>query len=235
ADDFVITSKSKELLEGEIQPLVVQFLQERGLELSPTKTVITHVEQGFDFLGQNVRRYPNGKLLIKPSKKNVGTFLDGIRQTIKAAHGVSAADLIDQLNPKIRGWANYHRHVVSKRTFGRVDHTLFSSLWKWARRRHPNKSPRWFKPKYFDQHGNRDWSFFGETCDDEGRPTKVRLYYAKSTPIKRHVKVKGEANPYDPKPTSKNAKGLTCWKRFGVPALFAISGMSNVDSAPSAT
>ena len=198
ADDFVITSKSKELLEGEIKPLVGQFLQERGLELSPTKTVITHVEKGFDFLGHNVRRYPNGKLLIKPSKKNVGTFLDGIRRTIKAAHGVSAADLIDQLNPKIRGWANYHRHVVSKRTFGRVDYTLFSSLWKWARRRHPNKSPRWFKSKYFERRGNRDWSFFGETCDDEGRPTKVRLYYAMSTPIQRHVKVKGEANPYDP-------------------------------------
>jgi RNA-directed DNA polymerase len=198
ADDFVITSKSKELLEGEIKPLVEQFLQERGLELSPTKTVITHVEHGFDFLGQNVRRYPNGKLLTKPSKKNVGTFMKGIRRTIKAAHGVSAADLIDQLNPKIRGWANYHRHVVSKRTFGHVDRNIFSSLWQWARRRHPNKSPRWFKPKYFDRHGNRDWSFFGETCDDEGRPTKVWLYYSKSTPIKRHVKVKGEANPYDP-------------------------------------
>ena len=198
ADDFVITSKSKELLEGEIKPLVEHFLQERGLELSPKKTVITHVEHGFDFLGQNVRRYPNGKLLIKPSKKNVKTFLDGIRRTIKAAHGMSAADLIDQLNPKIRGWANYHRHVVSKRTFGRVDLSIFSSLWRWARRRHPNKSPRWFKPKYFDRRGNRDWSFFGETCDDEGQPNKVWLYHAMSTPIKRHVKVKGEANPYDP-------------------------------------
>jgi RNA-directed DNA polymerase len=156
------------------------------------------VEHGFDFLGQNVRRYPKGKLLTKPSKKNVGTFMKGIRRTIKAAHGVSAADLIDQLNPKIRGWANYHRHVVSKRTFGHVDRNIFSSLWQWARRRHPNKSPRWFKPKYFDRRGNRDWSFFGEPCDDEGRPTKVWLYYAKSTPIKRHVKVKGEANPYDP-------------------------------------
>jgi RNA-directed DNA polymerase len=198
ADDFVITSKSKELLEGEIKPLVERFLQERGLELSPTKTVITHVEHGFDFLGQNVRRYPNGKLLIKPSKKNVGAFLDGIRRIIKAAHGVSAADLIDQLHPKIRGWANYHRHVVSKHAFGHVDRNIFSSLWQWARRRHPNKSTRWFKPKYFDRRGNRDWSFFGETCDDEGRPNKVWLYYAKSTPIKRHVKVKGEANPYDP-------------------------------------
>src|SRR5215469_14035707 len=116
ADDFVITGRTKELLEGKVRPIVEKFLQERGLELSPTKTVITHVEKGFDFLGQHVRRYPNGKLLIKPSKKNVGTFLKGIRRIIKDAHGVPAADLIDQLNPKIRGWANYHRHVVSKRT-----------------------------------------------------------------------------------------------------------------------
>src|SRR6202140_65947 len=120
ADDFVITSKSKELLEGEVQPVVEQFLQQRGLELSLKKTVITHVEKGFDFLGQNVRRYPNGKLFITPSKKNVGTFLKGIGRIIKDAHGVSAVDLIDQLNPKIRGWANYHRHVVSKDTFGHV-------------------------------------------------------------------------------------------------------------------
>jgi RNA-directed DNA polymerase len=103
ADDFIITGRTKELLEGEIRPLVEQFLQKRGLELSPTKTVITHVEQGFDFLGQNVRKYPKGKLLIKPSKKNVKVFLDGIRKIIKAALGMSAAELIDWLNPKIRG------------------------------------------------------------------------------------------------------------------------------------
>jgi RNA-directed DNA polymerase len=198
ADDFVITSKSKELLEGEIKPLVEQFLQGRGLELSPTKTVITHVEHGFDFLGQNVRRYPNGKLLIKPSKKNVGTFLNGIRRIIKDARGMSAADLIDQLNPKIRGWANYHRHVVSKSTFERVDCNIFSSLWQWARRRHPNKPSRWVKAKYFERRRDCDWTFFDETCDDEGRPRKVWLFHAESTPIKRQVKVQGEANPYDP-------------------------------------
>ena len=120
--DFIITGRTKELLEGEIKPLVEQFLQKRGLELSPVKTVITHVEKGFDFLGQNVRKYPNGKLLIKPSKKNVKTFLGGIRKIIRAALGMSAADVIHELNPKIRGWANYHRHVVSKRTYVRVDH-----------------------------------------------------------------------------------------------------------------
>jgi RNA-directed DNA polymerase len=198
ADDFVITGRSKELLEGEIKPLVEQFLQERGLELSPAKTVITHVEKGFDFLGQNVRKYPNGKLLIKPSKKNIKTFLDGIRGNIKAALGMSAADLIDWLNPKIRGWSNYHRHVVSKRVFGRVDYAIFNHLWQWARRRHSNKSSRWLKQKYFEQHGGNNWSFFGEPCDNEGKPYKARLLLASRTPIQRHVKIKSAANPYDP-------------------------------------
>jgi RNA-directed DNA polymerase len=198
ADDFIITGRTKELLEGEVKPHVEQFLHERGLELSPTKTVITHVKQGFDFLGQNVRKYPNGKLLIKPSKKNVKAFLDGIRKTIKAALGMSAADLIDWLNPKIRGWANYHRHVVSKRVFHRVDHAIFISLWQWARRRHQQKSPGWLKRKYFERQGHNNWRFFGESCDNEGKPRKVHLLLASRTPIQRHVKVKSEANPYDP-------------------------------------
>jgi RNA-directed DNA polymerase len=198
ADDFIITGRTKELLEGEIKPLVEQFLQKRGLALSPAKTVITHVGKGFDFLGQNVRKYPNGKLLIKPSKKNVKTFLGGIRKTIKAALGMSAADLIGWLNPKIRGWVNYHRHVVSKRAFRHVDHTIFTSLWQWARRRHQKKSPGWLKQKYFERQGGNNWIFFGESCDNEGIPHKLRLLLASSTPIQRHVKVKGEANPYDP-------------------------------------
>ena len=194
ADDFIVTSKSKELLEGDIKPLIEQFLRERGLELSPTKTVITHVKDGFDFLGHNVRRYPDGKRRIEPSKKNVKTFLDDIRRTIKAALGSSAADLIKELNPKVRGWANYHRHTMNKSTFARVDHEIFSSLWRWARRRHPGKTARWRKQKYFAQHSGQDWSFFGEMWDDDG----PRLLRASSTPIKRHIKVKGDANPYDP-------------------------------------
>ena len=198
ADDFVITSKSKEILEGKVQPVVEQFLQQRGLELSPKKTVITHVEKGFDFLGQNVRRYPNGKLLIKPSKKNLKTFLDGIRQTIRNARGMSAADLIDLLNPKIRGWAHYHRHVVSSRIFSSVDRFIFYNLWQWARGRHQKKTSHWLKKKYFEKRGTREWCFFGETCDDQGQLHKAWLYHARSTPIRRHVKVKGEANPYDP-------------------------------------
>lgn len=198
ADDFVITSKSKEILEGEIKFLVERFLKERGLELSPTKTVITHAEKGFDFLGQNVRRYPNGKLLIMPSKKNIKTFLDSVRGMIKAALGSSAADLIKELNPKIRGWANYHRHIVSKRTYARVDHEIFSCLWRWARRRHRNKTWAWLKKKYFERRGYRNWTFVGSVFDDQGQPYKIRLHLASDTPIRRHVKVRSDANPYDP-------------------------------------
>jgi RNA-directed DNA polymerase len=198
ADDFIVTGRSKDLLEREVKPLIEQFLRERGLELSPTKTVITHVETGFDFLGQNVRRYPDGKRRIKPSRKNVKRFLDGIRRTIKAALGSSAADLIRQLNPKIRGWANYHRHTMNKSTFARVDHEIFSSLWRWARRRHPRKPARWRKQKYFAQHSGRNWSFFGEMWSDDGQPTKIWLLRASSTPIKRHIKIRTDANPYDP-------------------------------------
>ena len=89
-----------------------------------------------------MRRYPNGQLLNKPSKKNVKTFLDGIRKTIKASLGLSAAELIDRLNPKIRGWANYHRHAVSKRVFQRVDAAIFRSLWQWCPAKTSRKIPR---------------------------------------------------------------------------------------------
>ncbi len=198
ADDFIVTGRSKDLLEKEVKPLIEQFLRERGLELSPTKTVITHVETGFDFLGQNVRRYPDGKRRIKPSKKNVKAFLDGVRRTIKAALGSTAADLIRQLNPKILGWAKYHRHTMNKSTFARVDNEIFSSLWRWARRRHPRKAAYWCKQKYFANHGGREWSFFGEVLDDAGQRRNIWLLRASSTPIKRHTKIKGDANPYDP-------------------------------------
>ena len=88
--------------------------------------------------------------------------------------------------------------VVSKRVFSRVDNAIFICLRQWARRTHPKKSPSWLKQKYFEQHGGRNWAFFGASCDNEGKPHKVRLLLASSTPIQRHVKVKSAANPYDP-------------------------------------
>jgi RNA-directed DNA polymerase len=192
ADDFVITGGSQELLEHEIKPLVEQFLHERGLGLSPEKTHITHIDDGFDFLGQNIRKY-NGKLLIKPSQKSVKRLLNHIRATIKSNRQVSAGLLIVKLNPIIRGWARYHRHVVSQHTFEQVDHAIFQAIWRWAKRRHPRKSKRWVKQKYFKSIERRDWLFYGELDGKEHR-----LSLAASVPIKRHTKIRGAANPYDP-------------------------------------
>ena len=197
ADDFIITGSSKELLEEEVKPLVESFLKERGLELSPEKTHITRIEDGFDFLGQNVRDY-GGTILVKPSRKNVATFLEKVRGIIKASKHATAGHLIMNLNPVIRGWAIYHRHVSSKRTFSRVDHAIFRALWQWAKRRHPKKSRRWIKDRYFESIGGRHWIFHGEVAGREETIQPVRLFAASSLPIQRHTKVKGEANPYDP-------------------------------------
>ena len=197
ADDFLVTSNSKETLENEVKPLIEQFMQERGLELSAEKTVITHIDEGFDFLGQNVRKY-NGKLLIKPSKKNVTAFLGKVRGIIKENKQATAGHLIFKLNPVIRGWANYHRHVVSKDTFNDVDHAIFEALWQWAKRRHPHKRETWIKDKYFLPIGTRKWVFTGRIMGKEGVMCNIHLFRAADIPIQRHTKIQGGANPYDP-------------------------------------
>jgi RNA-directed DNA polymerase len=205
ADDFVITGSSRELLETQVQPLVAAFLAERGLRLSPEKTVITHVRDGFDFLGQNVRKYGgnraekgSGKLLIKPSRKNQRTFLTKVRQIVQSHKQATADYLIERLNPVIVGWANYHRTAVSKAIFARVDHHLVGILWRWAKRRHPNKNRAWVKAKYFTTVRGNQWVFFGTEAGRNGQRRQVTLRQASDTRIRRHVKIRGAVNPYDP-------------------------------------
>jgi len=165
ADDFIITGTSQVLLKDEVQPLVEHFLRERGLELSHEKTRITHIKNGFDFLGQTIRRYRNGKLLIKPSKRSVKTFLAKIQETIDDSGSMTAGDMVRRLNQQIKGWTMYHRHAVSKRTFQAVDHRIFWKLMRWCRRRHRKKSWKWIKKKYFQRVGSRDWVFTGMIRD----------------------------------------------------------------------
>jgi RNA-directed DNA polymerase len=192
ADDFVITGGSPELLEQDVKPLVAEFLRKRGLTLSDEKTHITAIEDEFDFLGQQVRKY-HGKLLIKPSRKSIQRLLTHIRTILKTQKTVSAGVLIAQLNPIIRGWAHYHQHVVSKQAFAQVDNAIFLALWRWAKRRHPHKGKRWIRRKYFKRVGPRAWVFFG---DHNGK--EWRLFFASRLPIKRHIKIKADADPYDP-------------------------------------
>lgn len=199
ADDFIITGSSKELLEKEVKPLVEDFLKHRGLELSQEKTRITHIEEGFDFLGQNIRKY-DGKLLIKPAKKNVKAFLTKVREIVKTHKTARQADLIKMLNPVIRGWAGYHRHVVAGEVFRSVDAQIWRLLWRWAKRRHPNKGGRWIRRQYFKTVGSRRWVFAAETGETlpNGKPKRTVLRLASDTPIRRFTKIRMEANPFAP-------------------------------------
>src|SRR6266849_3462582 len=192
----------KWLKAGFIEKHVLHATEEgtpQGAICSPVLANMTlnGLEKGFDFLGQHLHKY-NGKLLITPSKKSIHTFLEDIRKVIKANKQATAGNLIAQLNPKIQGWANYHRHVVSKETFNKVDHAIFLALWQWARRRHPHKPHTWIKKKYFQSRGGQNWVFSGEILGREGALQPIRLIKANSIPIERHVKIRSEANPYDP-------------------------------------
>ena len=197
ADDFIITGISKELLESEVKPCVEAFLAERGLQLSQEKTKITHISEGFDFLGQNVRKY-GGKLLIKPSARNVKSFLGSVRETIRVNRSAKQENLIGLLNPMIRGWANYHRHVVATQTYSKVDYHIWWAIWRWARRRHPNKPCRWVRKKYFRTMDHRQWVFACKAREKNGESRLLVLRTASQTRIVRHARVAADANPFDP-------------------------------------
>ena len=156
-----------------------------------------HIEEGFDFLGWNVRKYGE-KLLIKPAKKNVQTFLRKIRRIFKENRTAKQENLIRLLNPVIRGWADYHKHQVAKETFSKVDSVIWKKLWQWACRRHPNKPLKWIKDRYFIREGLRNWVFCTTVKTEDGNVEKVTLVKASDTPIRRHTKIKGAANPFDP-------------------------------------
>jgi RNA-directed DNA polymerase len=197
ADDFIITSRSREVLEQEIKPLVEEFLQVRGLTLSEDKTKITHITEGFDFLGFNVRKYSNGKLPIKPSKESLKKFMKKIRGIIDSNKGSKQESLIRLMNPVIVGWVNYYKYCVASDTFRKADYLIFEKLWQWARRKHPKKGKNWIADKYFTRIKNRNWCFVANfkkgTKDD-----RIVLKWLYDTKITRYVKVKSESNPFDP-------------------------------------
>jgi RNA-directed DNA polymerase len=187
ADDFIITGTSSALLVEEVQPLVEQFLTERGVELAEAKTHIVHIDAGFDFLGFNLRKY-HGKLLIKPAPSSVAAVKDKARQILKTGCSQSQGLVIAQLNPVLRGWANYYRHVVSKKVFHDIDSAIWRLTWNWATGRHPRKSRAWVKERYYACRDGLDWVF------TDGSATLFRMA---TIPIHRHIKIRSDANPYD--------------------------------------
>lgn len=190
ADDFVVTAASPEVAE-EAKRLLVPFLRERGLELSDEKTLVTHIADGFDFLGWNFRKY-DGKLIIKPSRKSVKAFVAETHRTILVdGKGMTQDQLIRALQPKVRGFAAYHRHTCCSETFSTIAYTMYHQLWRWACRRHPKKSTGWVRGRYWRKVGDNSWTF--------GTP---EAFLAPITwqRVVRHPQVKSDMNPYLDRP-----------------------------------
>jgi len=192
ADDFVVTASNPDILKEKVKPAIEMFLSERGLMLSEEKTIITNISEGYDFLGQNVRKYKD-VLLIKPSDASFTSIKSKLRDIVDSNRGTNAADLIGQLNPVIRGWCNYHRNIAAKDTFAKLDNYIFRILWGWAKGMHPNKRRTWIRKTYFKTIGRQNWRFTA-MC---GKNVQVAIFKASSTPIVRYKLIKGDANPYD--------------------------------------
>jgi RNA-directed DNA polymerase len=205
ADDVVVLCADLETLI-KLKEVTETWLAEMGLRLKPSKTRITHTLNecegniGFDFLGFNVRQYrvgkyrtwlyrgkPGYKTLIRPSKAAVKRQLCKVRAVIHQHRGAPQSALISDLNPMIRGWALYYRNFVAKRTFGWMDDQVYRKLRKWAVYRHRRKSHKQSFRRYWQRQGGR-WNF------SDGTSTLARY---ESTPIVRHIKVKGDRSPYD--------------------------------------
>lgn len=199
ADDFVVTAASETIIREQIIPILKTALKEVGLKLSLEKTKVTPIEKGFDFLGFNVRKYSNGKLLIKPSKANITKFLREIRECIRKGIALATDKLIHRLNQKIIGWTNYYRGSVASKVFARIDSEIFLALKRWGRKRHPRKGKSWIARKYFTRVGNDNWCFYCIVKDKEGKSKPLYLKRATDTPIRRHKKIMSEANPFDPR------------------------------------
>ena len=186
ADDFIVTAATKEIAE-EAKQIVSQFLKGRGVELSEDKTVITHINDGFDMLGWTFRKF-KGKLIVKPSKKSIKSFVASLSDTIRNhAKAWEQEVLIEKLNKQIRGWANYHQSVCASEAFAHIDYVLYELLWQWAKRRHPHKGQWWVSTRYWQRKGNRNWVFSTENKE---------LLRVDHIPIVRHIKIRLDANPY---------------------------------------
>jgi RNA-directed DNA polymerase len=197
ADDLVALCHSVEQAHL-VKQCLGRWLAPRGLTFNEDKTRVVGLDEGFDFLGFNIRRYRNGKLLIKPSKAAVQRIRSRLAAEVQALHGANAEAVITKLNPVIRGWAAYYRTAVSKEIFSALDHYMWRLTYQWALRTHPNKGKRWVMTRYFAAFHptRRDRWVFGD--HDSGR------YLAKFswTPIVRHTLVQGRASPDDPALTS---------------------------------
>ncbi len=192
ADDFVITARSREELDS-IVPIVRDWLAIRGLVMNDEKTKIVSINDGFDFLGFNIKHY-RGKCLIKPQKEKVFQLLQNINEWLRQHRTVEPNAVICHLNPILRGWSQYYKFAVSSETFSYAQHQIWNKLWLWCKRRHPRKNLGWIKRKYYCVSDGLDWTFF---ATDRLKITYC-LYNLAKVKIRRHIKVSGSASPDNP-------------------------------------
>ncbi|MFV0340780.1 MAG: group II intron reverse transcriptase/maturase [Parachlamydiaceae bacterium] len=197
ADDFIITSENREVLETEIKPLVAEFLAERGLTLSEEKTMITNINDGFDFLGFNIRKFKN-QILTKPSKPAQKRFLAKVRTTIKSNKACRQESLIRLLNPMITGWGNYYKHGATRDAFHLADNQIYNALWQWAKRRHSKKGKRWVADKYWHVSKGKGWHFASYFKKSNGKQDSLKLKLLSNICFAQYTQIKGGANPFDP-------------------------------------
>jgi RNA-directed DNA polymerase len=197
ADDFIITGDTKELLEQKVKPLVTQFLAERGLTLSEEKTKITHISEGFDFLGFNVRKFGD-TLLTQPAKDRIKRMLSKVKYEIKRFRGDAQHELIMRLNPILNGWANYYKHSAASNVFRKADHQIYKKLWQWALRRHGNKCKGWIKDRYFHKIDGRDWVFAVKKKNEKKEEYYIPATILFHTKIVKYPQLKCDVNPFDP-------------------------------------
>ena len=166
----------------------------RGLAFNEAKTRIVPVTEGFDFLGFNLRRYPNGKLLIKPGATAIKRLRNRLAKELRALRGANVAAVLAKIVPITRGWVAYYRTVVSARVFAALTDYLWRLTYKWACWSHPNKPKHWITGRYFGKFSkfrNDRW-VFGD------RDTGAYLPKPAWTDIVRHILVKSGASPDDP-------------------------------------
>jgi RNA-directed DNA polymerase len=199
ADDMVACCHSRQQAE-QVKAGLAEWLAPRGLSFNENKTRIVHLDEGFDFLGVNVRRYRGRTLLIKPSPDAVRRIRKRLTDEMRGLRGSNAGAVIARLNPIIRGWAAYYRGVVSSKIFNALDKHVWWLAFQWARHNHSNKSKKWIVRRYFGKFNkarNDRW-VFGDRAGSTSRGAVPYLVKFAWTPIVRHQIVTGGASPDDP-------------------------------------
>ena len=194
ADDFVVVAETKEILEQIVKPAIQKFLAERGLRLSEEKTVITHIKDGFDFLGKTLRKFGT-QLIVQPSKAAAKSVREKLGTLLTQSRSVAYDVLLCKLNRLLRGWGNYHRFSSSTRVFGEVDYYLLQGIWRWIKRQHKGKRLRKHLAKYF---AKGFWMHSAWTTEMTKPRRLIELVRLCALGLRRHIKIRGKANPYDP-------------------------------------